>query len=270
MSPPTETPARPAIAADPDSVRSGPASAGSPDAACLAAVDAARTAAVEAAGGEIGAHLDAVAEGQRVVTHLFAATVPGYEGWRWAVSVVRAPRRTNVTVDEVALLPGPDALLAPAWVPWDQRLRSGDLSPGDLVPHRPADPRLVPAYLRSDDPAVEEVATEIGLGREKVLSVEGRTEAAERWWAGDTGPRTAMASHAPAGCGSCGFYLPLAGSLRSAFGVCGNEFGAGDGRVVAASYGCGAHSDVEATDDPTPADPGEFYDDGELEVLSLD
>lgn len=236
------------------------------DAVCADAVGLARAAAVQQGGATVGAHLEVVAEAQRVVTHHFAATVPGYTGWRWAVTVARASRRITATVDEVCLLPGPEAIQAPLWVPWAERLTAGDLGPGDLIPTRPDDDRLVPAYVASDDPAVEEVALEIGLGRERVLSSDGRLDAAERWWAGETGPRTAMAAHAPAHCGTCGFYLPLAGSLRAAFGVCGNEYGAGDGRAVAAEFGCGAHSDV-AEPPSTAAQVGsaEVYDDAALD-----
>ena len=56
----------------------------------------------------------------------------------------------GVTVDEVVLLPGPDAIVAPAWVPWRERIRPGDLSPGDVLPVDEDDPRLVPAYLAGD------------------------------------------------------------------------------------------------------------------------
>ena len=142
------------------------------------------------------------------------------------------------------LLPGDQALLAPAWVPWSERVRPGDLGPGDLLPPKPDDPRLVPGYVQSDDPAVEDVAFEFGLGRERVLSREGRLDAADRWQTGDGGPNTAMARNAPGRCGTCGFLLPLAGSLRAGFGVCGNEMASADGRVVSVEYGCGAHSEA--------------------------
>jgi hypothetical protein len=178
------------------------------------------------------------------------------------VTVTRAPRSRAVTVDEVVLLPGDGALLAPAWVPWEERVRPGDLGPGDLLPPPPDDPRLVPAYVLSDDPAVESVAFELGLGREQVMSREGRLEAAERWHGGDHGPATAMARHAPGRCGTCGFLLPLAGSLQGGFGVCGNEFTEADGAVVSVEYGCGAHSSSR----PAPSEAVEVgdivYDDG--------
>ena len=57
-----------------------------------------------------------------------------------------------MTVSEVVLLPGPEALVAPEWVPWQQRIQAGDLGVGDLMPTEAGDPRLVPGYLESDDP----------------------------------------------------------------------------------------------------------------------
>ncbi len=106
-----------------------------------------------------------LAEGDRLVTHYFDCTLPGYRGWRWSVTVARAPRAKQVTVCETVLLPGDDALLAPVWVPWQERLQPGDLGVGDLLPTRADDDRLVPGYVLSDDPAVEEVGWELGLGR---------------------------------------------------------------------------------------------------------
>ncbi|MCZ9344178.1 DUF3027 domain-containing protein, partial [Streptomyces sp. TRM76130] len=81
-----------------------------PDRLCAEAVDLARAAAEEAAApGVVGEHAGVLAEGDRVVTHYFACMELGYRGWRWAVTVARASRAKIVTVDEVALLPGPDA-----------------------------------------------------------------------------------------------------------------------------------------------------------------
>jgi hypothetical protein len=233
------------------------------DPALAGAVELARSAAVEVGGESVGEHLGVRAEDERVATHAFASTLPGYSGWYWGVTVARTSRSKTVTVDEVVLLPGPDALLAPPWVPWQDRLRPGDLSPGDLMPPVENDPRLVPAYTLSDDPAVEEVAFELGVGRVHVMSRDGRTDAAQRWHDGDGGPGTAMARQAPARCGTCGFLLPLAGSLRAGFGVCGNEITPMDGRVVSVEFGCGAHSEITVVVPPV-ADPiGEVYDDGD-------
>jgi hypothetical protein len=217
-----------------------------PDPVLAAAVDTARAAATEEAGAEsVGRHVGVQPETGGAATHLFEAELPGYQGWRWAVTVASGGPDTPVSVSEVVLLPGPAALVAPEWVPWQQRVQAGDLGVGDLMPTDPGDPRLVPAYLQSDDPAVEEVARDAGLGRVRVLSRFGRLDSAERWQAGQFGPQSDMARSAPQECGRCGFYLPLAGSLRAAFGVCGNELSPADGHAVHVEYGCGAHSEVE-------------------------
>jgi len=172
-----------------------------------------------------GEHIGVVAEADRVVTHLFASTQAGYDGWRWAVTIARAPRLKQVTVNEVVLIPGEAALVAPAWVPWKDRIGKDDLGPGDLLPVNDDDPRLVPGYLVGDqalDPTTareqRDVAREVGLGRERVLSITGRDQAADRWYAGDNGPETPIAQAAPASCATCGFLVRMAGPLSSTFG----------------------------------------------------
>jgi Protein of unknown function (DUF3027) len=124
-----------------------------PDEACAQAVDLARAAAEEMAGpAGVGEHLTVTADGDRVVTHLFRNLDPAYRGWCWAITVARASRSKHVTVSEGLLLPGSEAILAPDWVPWRERLRPGDLGPGDLLPAAPDDARLVPmATLDGDD-----------------------------------------------------------------------------------------------------------------------
>ncbi|MGY1649877.1 DUF3027 domain-containing protein [Geodermatophilus sp. SYSU D01119] len=266
---------------DPD-----PAPAGSD--ALTAAVDTARAAAEETAGdpGLVGEHLGAAAEPLgpaaegvdeaalgAVVTHSFASRLPGYVGWHWAVTLAAVPGAGEVTVDEVVLLPGDAALLAPAWVPWHERLRPGDLSVGDVLPATEDDPRLVPSYTADDDaaadPEAQALATEIGLGRERVMSPEGRAGAAARWLAGDFGPRAPMARQAPGPCGTCGFFLPLAGSLRGLLGACGNEYSPADGRVVAVDYGCGAHSQATlAAGEPAEVVTSARYDTADFDVLT--
>ncbi|WP_312880198.1 DUF3027 domain-containing protein [Actinokineospora xionganensis] len=235
------------------------------DPALLAAVDFARAAAQEQAGAEVGTHVAAEPEDSHAVTHLFEADKPGYRGWRWAVTVSSAGPDTKVTVSEVVLLPGPDALTAPPWVPWQERVQAGDLGVGDLLPTAPDDPRLAPSYLGSDDPYVEETALEIGLGRPRVMSRLGRVEAAERWQASDFGPEADMARSAPAHCGTCAFYLQITGALGAAFGVCGNEIAPADGRVVHAEYGCGAHSEAEVEQISPVLVADLIYDDATLD-----
>jgi hypothetical protein len=223
------------------------------DAVLDGAVDEARTAAVEVGGAAgVGEHAGQRVDGERLVEHRFDCTLPSYRGGAWSVTLTRAPRQRAATVDEVVLLPGDDAIVAPAWVPWSERLRPDDLGPGDLLPVEEDDPRLVPSWLAGDpateplldDSGVRQVANEVGLGRERVLSLEGRDSAAERWYDGDRGPRAAVAESAPGRCGSCGFLLRLAGPLGPLFGVCANGNVAADGGVVSLDHGCGGHSDV--------------------------
>ena len=66
--------------------------------------------------------------------------------------MTRAKRGKDLTVNEVVLLPGDEAIVAPDWVPYKERLQPGDLSPGDLLPVEDEDARLVPTYLVGDDP----------------------------------------------------------------------------------------------------------------------
>lgn len=227
-----------------------------PDAVCAAAVELARAAAEEVAGPDaVGEHLGVAAEGERLVTHRFACTSRGYRGWVWAVTIARVARAKTATVSEVVLLPGDGALLAPDWLPWSERLAPGDLGAGDVLPYTPDDPRLEPGYEATGDEDADRLAIwELGLGRRRVLSRQGREEAAERWHGGSHGPQAESARAATASCRSCGFFLQLSGSLRQEFGVCANEWSPSDGQVVTHDHGCGAHSetDVERTaEEPT-------------------
>ena len=242
------------------------------DPACASAVDLARAAAVEVAGAAVGEHLGAEVEGGEpaVVTHSFATTEPAYTGWRWAVTVARADGADSVTVDEVVLLPGGGALLAPAWVPWSERIQPDDLSPGDLLPPPKDDPRLVPSYADVEAERLPfELHRELGLGRPRVLSLDGRADAAERWYEGPAGPDTPMAKQAPATCASCGFLAPMAGALGRVFGACANGMAPDDGRVVALTHGCGAHSEV-VVDTPESSFAGMAVVDDEFEVVQIE
>jgi Protein of unknown function (DUF3027) len=269
-----------------------------PDRLCAEAVDLARAAAEETAGADVvGGHLGVAVEGDRVVTHSFACDDPAYRGWRWAFTVARASRAKLVTIDEAVLLPDTEAILPPEWVPWSERLRPGDMGPGDLLPIEADDLRLEPGWsagdddlsadgLTADDVAAPDelsaadpsaagpvdgapaaplatpghdrptaLAAELGLRRARVLSCYGLHTAADRWDEA-FGPKTPMAQAAPANCASCGFLVPVSGSLRQAFGICANEFSPADGRVVSLAYGCGGHSEAAVMPSPQrPAPP---------------
>jgi hypothetical protein len=250
-----------------------------PDQLCVDAVDMAREALITpddsipgngGTGGAVrvqpelvGDHLGYEATSDRVVTHFFACLDRAYVGWRWAVTVARAPRSKVVTVDETELLPGQDALLAPAWVPWEDRLLPGDVGIGDLLPASADDERLVPFAVLDGDDAVSDwfasradsANAEAGPaepselpspGRVRTLSAIGRDDTAERWYDSDHGPRTPLSNAAPAHCVSCGFFVALSGGLGRVFGACGNAYAPDDGRVVSADHGCGAHSEAIA------------------------
>lgn len=228
-------------------------------------VDTARAAVEEFASDRVGEHLGVTVEAPFTTTHRFAAQLPGYHGWYWACVLALVPGG-DLTIDELALLPGAEALVAPEWVPWEKRIRAGDLGAGDLLPPAEDDERLVPGYALSGDDELDDLAGPIGLGRPRHLSWEGRSAAAERWSA-ERGPDSEIARSAKHHCGSCGFLVPVAGSLGTMFGVCANEYSA-DGQVVHLEYGCGAHSETEVSrGNTTPV--AEPYDDAAVDVVVL-
>jgi hypothetical protein len=105
-------------------------------------------------------------------------------------------------------------------VPYSQRIQPGDLGIGDVVPTEADDERLIQTYAAL--PGEEELDNtqifEFGLTRARVISIIGRDLASKRWYDGDRGPRAPIAQAAPKPCSSCGFFIPIAGSLGGAFG----------------------------------------------------
>ncbi|WP_125610083.1 DUF3027 domain-containing protein [Specibacter cremeus] len=107
---------------------------GKPDAFLADAVEQARAALADiAAPGQIGAHVAVRSEGVRTVTHLFESKLAGYRGWVWFATLTRLSRSKDATVNEVGLLPTEDSVLAPAWVPWADRLRPEDAKAEPVV-----------------------------------------------------------------------------------------------------------------------------------------
>lgn len=223
------------------------------------AIDLAREAALGAASdpAEVGEHLGSSPAGDLLVTHLFGARIPGYRGWAWAVTVSRGPDDDEARVCEANLIPADDALLAPEWVPWSDRVKPGDLEPGMTLPYIKDDPRLVPGYEATEDEDADAVALwELGLGRVRVLGPDGRDDATDRWYSGSPGPDAPEAAASTATCATCGYWVALSGSFRTIFGVCAHEWSPSDGRVVSLDHGCGAHSetDIEEGGGRWPAD----------------
>ena len=182
----------------------------------------------------------------RLATYLFAADIAGYRGWRWCITVAKVDEDATPTVCDVVILPGPDSLLAPDHIPYMDRILPEDITPGVIVPSVLEDTRLVPGVnaLVQDEELDATENFDLGLMRPRVLSIEGRDQASKRWYLGDRGPNTPLAQGAPKPCASCGFFIPIAGSLRSAFGVCANAIAPDDARVVSVDHGCGAHSEA--------------------------
>lgn len=219
-----------------------------PDAVLVAAVDLAREAAETVARpGSVGDHVGSTMQGERLITHFFAALDPGYVGWTWAVSLARVPRGKVPTVCEVDLVPGDGALLAPPWVPWEQRLRPSDVTREDVLPYRRDDERLEPGLEDTGDDPDLPLVRELGLGRPRVLSEEGRDQAVERWYGSEQGPARGRLPKEQ--CSTCGFLVKMSGSFRTVFGVCANEWAADDGKVVSLDHTCGSHSETDQPKD---------------------
>lgn len=215
----------------------------------MSTLELARSAAIADAGSAdlVGADVSVeIDDDGRVETYLFEAHLAGYQGWRWCVTIAVVDKKSEPTICDVVVLPGPDALLAPEWVAYRDRIQPGDVGVGDIVPSSLDDTRLVPSVhsLIADEELDAMQVFELGLVRARVMSIEGRDQASKRWYESDRGPQSPIAQSAPKPCSSCAFYLPIAGSLRASFGVCANAISPEDARVVSVDHGCGAHSEA--------------------------
>ena len=215
----------------------------------MSTLELARSAAIADAGNPelVGADVSIeIDDDGRVETYLFEAHLAGYKGWRWCVTIAIVDKKSEPTICDVVVLPGPDALLAPEWIAYRDRIQPGDVGVGDIVPSALDDTRLVPSVhsLIADEDLDAMQVFDLGLGRARVMSIEGRDQASKRWYESDRGPQSPIAQAAPKPCSSCAFFLPIAGSLRSSFGVCANAISPEDARVVSVDHGCGAHSEA--------------------------
>jgi len=85
-------------------------------------LDVARAAAVENAGDKaVSSFIEVIDEGDGAYSFVFDAKLEGYKGWHWSVTLFDSGDEAP-TISEVVLMPGEKALLAPAWVPWSERL----------------------------------------------------------------------------------------------------------------------------------------------------
>jgi len=94
-----------------------------PKANVLEQKDFARNALIEATSkSKVGNFIEVIEEGEGLATYLFENNQKGYVGWRWSITVFQLDESSPVTVSELLLMPGPDSLVAPDWVPWSERL----------------------------------------------------------------------------------------------------------------------------------------------------
>ena len=70
---------------------------------------------------KVGNFIEVIEEGDGLASYLFEINQKGYVGWRWSVTIFQADS-AEPTVSEIVLMPGPDSLVAPDWVPWSERL----------------------------------------------------------------------------------------------------------------------------------------------------
>ena len=246
----------------------------------------------------VGDFVEACDLGEHVTDFRFDCLKRGYEGWQWSVTLYHDEERDIWTVDETSLLPTSSALLAPAWIPWKDRLTPQDISVTDALGTEPSDPRLEPGYradaetestisqelsshvddhLTESEPHegtaaadIEQAVDSMRLSRRHVLTPLGRDQAAQRWYRAGHGPKSLSTTVAEGNtCSDCGFFVPLQGDLGAMFGVCANKWSPDDGRAVSMDHGCGEHSEIDPP--PTPhlwvqSEPA--FDDTYIDVIA--
>ena len=72
--------------------------------------------------GSVGDFLGEFEVMKNAIELRFDCTLRGYKNWYWSVVFTQVDKRKEATISEVQLLAGEGALLAPAWVPWAERL----------------------------------------------------------------------------------------------------------------------------------------------------
>jgi len=83
----------------------------------------------------IGGFAGEIDEGDGATSYQFAASMPGYPGWNWTVTIEQLPD-SEPTVLETELMPAEGALLAPDWVPWSERMeeyRAAQIAAGEAL-----------------------------------------------------------------------------------------------------------------------------------------
>jgi hypothetical protein len=122
----------------------------------------ARKAAVDFANSQsVGEFISVIDEGDNVSTYLFESKLKGYVGWHFSVSIFSDGQDTSIS--EVNLMPGENALLAPNWVPWSERLADYKALQAELEAQAAAEAAEV-----ADEAESEEEITETAMEDEAV------------------------------------------------------------------------------------------------------
>ena len=84
--------------------------------------DLATEALVDLPQGSYGGFVDEKEIEKGAIDVRFECIMRGYEGWHWVVTLTQVDKRKQALVAEVNLIAGENAVLAPDWVPWAERL----------------------------------------------------------------------------------------------------------------------------------------------------
>ncbi|WEV63392.1 DUF3027 domain-containing protein [Bifidobacterium sp. ESL0732] len=99
---------------------------------------------------EVGDFAQSIDLGDNVTDFRFVCHRKGYEGWQWAVTLYHDIELDSWSVNESTLVPTKDSLLAPAWIPWKDRLEAADLSVTDSLGTDPDDPRMEEGFRKTE------------------------------------------------------------------------------------------------------------------------
>ncbi|WEV58346.1 DUF3027 domain-containing protein [Bifidobacterium sp. ESL0728] len=99
---------------------------------------------------EVGDFAQSIDLGDNVTDFRFVCLRKGYEGWQWAVTLYHDVEVDSWSVNESTLVPTKDSLLAPAWIPWKDRLEAADLSVTDSLGTDPDDPRMEDGFRKTE------------------------------------------------------------------------------------------------------------------------
>ncbi len=103
----------------------------------------------------VGEFLEAVQEDDGLTSYLFESKLEGYAGWRWSITLYQAAANQTATVSEVLMVPGESSLLAPAWVPWSERLADYKALQAELEAQAAADAAEAEDADETEDESVE-------------------------------------------------------------------------------------------------------------------